>query len=188
MEPDEIRVEIERRRKRGRDLRLRELLWSFYRSHLKYLAERLKKDPESVYPEIKETIKIANNDWQFRIGETSYRLVYEEKPAEKSRWEDETTTPMKFMLDVDAKRVFEFEMKRSITYTSDMPIFNESMGYIASFIEGHGSWTFPKLGKRQSCMRRGPGQTERSEGATEAARGYLKVRPLMLRSPIDLAA
>lgn len=111
MEPDEIRAEIERRRKRAGDLRLRELLWSFYRSHLQDLAERLEKDPELVYPEMKE-IKIANNDWQFRIGETSYRLVYEEEEAtEESGWggrgrrDETTTTPMKFMLDVDAKSV-----------------------------------------------------------------------------------
>jgi hypothetical protein len=150
MEPDEIRAEIERRRKRAGDLRLRELLWSFYRSHLKYLADRLEKDPELVYPEMKESIKIANNDWQFRIGETSYRLVYEEKPRDKSRWEGETTTttPMKFMLDVDAKRVFEFEMKQSITDTPDMPIFKESMGNIASFIEGPWVVDLPEIEKK----------------------------------------
>jgi hypothetical protein len=161
MEPDEIRVEIERRRKRARDLRLRELLWSFYRSHLKHLAERLKKDPELVYPEIKETIKIANNDWQFRIGETSYRLIYEEEPSEKSGWEGRgrrdgtTTTPMKFMLDVDAKRVFEFKMKQSITSTPDMPIFNESMGEIASFIEGPWVVDLPEIEEKIKLYQKG---------------------------------
>ena len=147
MEPDEIRAEIERRRKRAIDLKLRETLWTLYKSHLNYYAEKLKNDPEMIYPEIKDTLEISESGAQFRVGQITYRVIYEEgKEKCRSDWGsrrrsgyDETrTTPITLALDIDEKRVFDFEMSRSITSTPDEPIFSESMGNVTSFIEG--SW------------------------------------------------
>lgn len=126
MGPDEIRAEIERRRKRAKDPKLRELLWEFYQSNLKYLAERLTKDAELVYPEIKDTLEICDKYFRFRIGEMSFRLFYEEEPSERGGWfgrgerNETTTTPIRIALEVDEKRVFEFKMTKSVTSTPEM--------------------------------------------------------------------
>jgi hypothetical protein len=151
MEPDEIRAEIDRRKKRAKDLRLRELLWNFYRSNLKYVADRLNKDPVLVYPEIKDTLEIAEKYFQFRIGETSYRFFYEEETGERAggsgRGERNatTTTPIRIALEVDEKRMFEFKMTKSVTSTPDFPMFNKSMGEILSFIEGPWVTELPEI-------------------------------------------
>jgi hypothetical protein len=145
MEPDEIRAEIQRRKKRATDLKLREILWSLYNSHFRRYTEQLKKDSELVYPEIQETLEISNTHIQFCIGETTYRLVYKEGPQEReSDWVprrrgilDETTiTPATLALQVDGARVFDFKIQKSVSYTPEMPIFDETMGEITSFIEG----------------------------------------------------
>src|SRR5438477_12325773 len=86
-EPDEIRAEIEQRRKRAKDLKLRETLWRLYDSHLMYYAEWLKKDPEMIYPEITETLEISDAHIQFHVGEITYRVIYKAGPEEReSDW------------------------------------------------------------------------------------------------------
>jgi hypothetical protein len=145
MEPDEIRAEIERRRTRAKDLKLRETLWRLYDSHLMYYAEKLKKDPEMIYPEIRETLEISDAHIQFHVGEITSRVIYKEGPEEcESDWgsrrrsisDETTTTPIALALEIDEKRVFDFEMKKTVTSTPDWPLFNEFMGDVTSFIEG----------------------------------------------------
>lgn len=144
MEPDEIRAEIQRRRQRATDLKLRETLWSLYYWYFGSYAERLKKDPELVYPEIRETLDISDSHFKFRVGETAYRLVYKEGPPQHENWgsrrrgtfERTTVTDARLALEVDGKPVFDFQIRKSVTATPDMPIFNESMGEITGFIEG----------------------------------------------------
>jgi hypothetical protein len=148
MEPDEIRAEIQRRKKLAMDLKLRETLWSLYYWHLRGYAEKLEKDSEIVYPEVRETLEIAETYIQFRIGETTYRLIYKEGPSvSESDWGsredryifDTTITSATLALEVDGKRVFDFEIIKRVQYTRDCPLFNETMGEITSFIEG--PWT-----------------------------------------------
>lgn len=145
MEPEEIRAEIERRRKRAKDLKLRETLWRLYGSHLTYYEERLKKDPEMIYPDIRETLEICEAHTQFRVGEITYRVIYKEGPEEcESGWgsrrrliyDETTTTPIMLALEINDKRVFDFEMTKTVTYTPDWPLFKEFMGGVTSFIEG----------------------------------------------------
>jgi len=144
MEPDEIRVEIERRRKRAIDLKLRETLWTLYYWHLRSYAENLKKDPEMIYPEIREALEISDAHIQFHLGESTYTVIYKEGPVEcESDWhrhgnydDERRTTPVTLVLKIDEKRVFEFEVKKTVTDTRDGPLFDESMGNVASFIEG----------------------------------------------------
>ena len=143
MEPDEIRSEIERRKKRAMDLKLRETLWSIYYSHLSRYAEQLKEDPEWLYPEVREILAISDSDIQFRVEETTYRLIYKEGPKEtESDWgsrrrgllDEMTITPATLTLEVDGGRVFEFNIQKTDFNTSIWP--RHDMGEITSFIEG----------------------------------------------------
>ena len=145
MEPDEIRAEIERRRKRAKDLKLREILWTLYYWHLRSYADNLKKDPEMIYPEIKETLEISDAHIQFHVGEVTYMVIYKEGPEEcesdwgsrrRSIYDETRTTPITLALEIDEKRVFDFEMKKTVTYTPEEPLFNEMMGNVTSFIGG----------------------------------------------------
>jgi hypothetical protein len=154
MEPDEIRAEIERRRKRAIDLKLRETLWALYYYYLSRYAEELKKDPEMVYPEIRETLEISDAHIQFHVEEITYRVIFKEGPGEREsdwgsgrrrRFDETTTTPITLALEADNKRVFEFEMKKIVTCTPDMPIFHEIMGDVTSFIEGPWVTDVPEL-------------------------------------------
>jgi hypothetical protein len=145
MEPDEIRAEIERRKKLARDLKLRETLWSLYYWNFRGYGELLGKDPELVYPEIKETLNISDKEHiQFSLKQTMYQFVYKEGPAEeRESWgsrrgldDEETITPATLALEVNGQRVFDFNIRKSVRYTRDAPLFNESMGEITSFIQG----------------------------------------------------
>src|SRR5271157_6079525 len=145
MEPEEIRAEIERRRRRAIDLKLRETLWTLYYYYLGRYAEELKKDPEIVYPEIRETLEISDAHIRFRVGESMYTVIYKEGPVQlESDWgsrrqgiyDETTTTPVTLALRADEKCVFDFKMKRTVRYTPDMPLFDEIMGDVTSFIEG----------------------------------------------------
>lgn len=82
MEPDEIRAEIERRRKRAIDLKLREALWALYDSHLRYYAEKSKNDPEMIYPDIKDTIEMSGGQIQFKFRDIAYKVSCKEGPPE----------------------------------------------------------------------------------------------------------
>jgi hypothetical protein len=152
MDPDEVRAEIECRRKQANDLKLRETLWALYHSHLKFYVGVVTKDPsyagvvtyyqDMIYPEIKETLEISGADIQFRFGEATYRVTYTAGPEERSDWDsrgryrEEVSTPITLALAVNGERVFEFEMTEIVTDTMDGPLFDEVMGKVTSFIEG----------------------------------------------------
>jgi hypothetical protein len=142
MEPDEIRAEIERRRKRAKDLKLRETLWALYNAHLRNYAENLKKDPEMIYPEIRETLEISNAYVQFRLGDIMYRVFYKQGPT---LGEHDQKTHIAMGLSADEERVFDFEFTKTVVYTPEMPLFSESMGDVTSFIEGPWVTTIPEL-------------------------------------------
>jgi hypothetical protein len=145
MEPAEIREEIERRKKRAVDLKLRETLWTLYSSHLKYYAENLKKDPEMIYPEIRGTLETSDSQIQFQIETIAYQIIYKEGAEDResdwdsrrgSIYDETTTTPITLALIVGGVPVFDFEMKKTVRYTPDAPIFNEILGNVSRFIEG----------------------------------------------------
>jgi hypothetical protein len=48
MTPEEIRAEIERRKKLARDMKLSNKVWSLYNSNFQYIDDKLKKDPELI--------------------------------------------------------------------------------------------------------------------------------------------
>jgi hypothetical protein len=139
MEPEEIRAEIERRRKRAIDLKLRETLWTLYNSHLRFYAEHLKKDPKMIDPSIKDTLELSNSFVQFRVETMTYRVFHKDGPTEGSpgsNFQGTTRTPVTIALLINDERVFEFELKRIVRYTPEMPLFNEVMDNVTCFIEG----------------------------------------------------
>jgi hypothetical protein len=137
---EEIRGEIERRRQRAKDLKLRELVWDLFHSNLQHHSSSL--DKEIIFPAIRETLVVANHCYRFSVGERRYELVYKPAREHKDRCgtrlhEDEVvTTPIEFTLLVDEKPVFAFEMRRTVQYSREMPVFSEYMGEVTAFIGG----------------------------------------------------
>lgn len=143
MEVEEIRAEIERRRKRAIDLGLRELLWKLYHSFLSRYAQQLEKDPAMILPELKESMEIAGGQYCFRAGDTFYMVSYKEGNSEtrKERWlgrelERTTTTPATISLWANGASSFSFYMSREVRAARDMVYFSERMGTVLGFIEG----------------------------------------------------
>ena len=85
---------------------------------------------------------------QFRVGEITYRVSCKEgltagSPGEN--FEGTTKTQITIALLVDEERVFEFEMKKVVRYTPEMPFFSETMGEVTSFIDGPWVTAVPEL-------------------------------------------
>lgn len=140
MDQEEIRREIERRRQRAKDLKLREHVWDLFHSNLQHFSSNF--DQEIIFPAIRETLAVTDRHYRFSVSERRYELVC--KPGREQRercgtrqWEDEViTTPIEFSLMVDGKAVFAFEMRRTVQYSREMPIFSEYMGDVTAFIGG----------------------------------------------------
>jgi hypothetical protein len=146
MNTDEIRAEIERRKQRARDLRLREMLWRLY-EHLRRYEKLLVEDPQIVHPELRDTLQISsrrsiadldcsNADIQLRTGVTSYKLSYKEKRTSFSEDGETRTTHATLTLEADGARVLKFEIERSTTTGYCGPVWRDSMGEITRFIDG----------------------------------------------------
>ncbi len=138
MDEAEIRAEIERRRKRAVQLGLRETVWDLYHSQFQSIDDYLKKEPETILPEVKDSLKRSGNLSEFRFNNSNYGLRCLTGKVEGSGrgFGSTETTPMTITLLVEGERVFEFELKKSVTYGEDMPYFHESMGNVKAFIEG----------------------------------------------------
>jgi hypothetical protein len=154
MEPDVIRAEIEQRKKRAVDLKIREVLWSLYHSHLSHYETLIQEDPELLCPEVCESIKISDKSVEFSLRQSIYRIVYTEGPKVRreapGRGElfGESIVPAMLDLSVDDQRVLKFEIRRSTRYLDDGPAWNDDMGDITWFIEGLWVQELPELLKR----------------------------------------
>lgn len=142
MTDEEIRKEIAERKKHAKDLKLRELLWELYYYGLSQYPEYLAKDPEMILPEIKDSFSAENNHFKYLCDGVNYEIVYKEGKRETDswgsrNWEDEIeTTPITLTLKIDDDCVFQFEMRRTIQHTREMPLFNEHMGDVLGYIPG----------------------------------------------------
>ena len=138
MDEAEIRAEIERRRKRAVQLGLRETVWDLYYSQFQSIDDYLKKEPETILPEVKDSLRRSGNESEFRFNNSNYGLLcLAGRVEERGRGFGSTeTTPMTISLSVEGERVFEFELKKSVTCGEDTPYFHESMGDVRAFIEG----------------------------------------------------
>ena len=138
MNEEDIKAEIERRKEKAKSLKLRETVWNLYSSQFKYIDERLQKDFELILPEVRETLKRSDSASEFGFNGTNYRLVCIERKREREHYgSDKTvTTHLTLSLNASGRLVFEFNMRTSVTYAPDQPIFDDYMGEITAFIEG----------------------------------------------------
>lgn len=138
MNEEEIRAEIERRRKRAIDLKLRDTVWSIYSSQFQHINDYLKKEPDSILPEVKNSLRSSTglHEFDFAGSRFGLRCAQGNVEGDGGGFGKTETTQLTLSLFVDGKSVFEFEMRKSVTYGEDMPYFNEYMGRVKAFIEG----------------------------------------------------
>jgi hypothetical protein len=145
MEPDEVHAEIERRKKRAKDLKIREVLWSLYNSHFLRYEAWIRENPQLVYPGIKEAFKISAKEVQFSIGRTTYQLTYKEglvakgerlRGRDRGEFFEEDIIPATLALRVDDQWVFEFDLCRRIHRTQFGPGWDDPLGEVTRFIDG----------------------------------------------------
>ena len=138
MEPDELRAEIELRKKRAKDSKIREILWDLYIHRVRY--ERLiLQDPQRICPEVNVSFKVSDKCVEFTVGQTVYHLIYKEGPHSNRKGygdEDEEIVPATLGLRVDDQRVFKSEISRSTRYLDDGPVWKDRLEDITRFIEG----------------------------------------------------
>ncbi len=147
MDDAEIRAEIERRKKRAIDLKIRESVWSLYKSEFKYIDEQMHKDAELILPAVRETYRKTGNAHEFGINGVQYRLVCVEGKKECDRYgrDETTTTHYTIGLGVNGSQVFEFKARTTITYMPEEPLFDDRVGEITAFIEGEWVTVIPEL-------------------------------------------
>ena len=137
MTEEEIRTEITRRKKVASEMKLSNRIWSLYNSTFQYIDDKLKKDPGLILPEIRQSLKQSGDSFEFKFKNITYNLDCDKgKDEEDGLGRDSTTTPMSFSLRVRDNLVYEFHMRRTITYGYDSPSFYETFGSINAFIEG----------------------------------------------------
>jgi hypothetical protein len=137
MTPEEIRAEVERRRQRARDLKIRETLWDLektFRGHRIWLRDDLQFGKRLVYP----GIELASDEARFPLGQEPSKLTYRKGKVESEEYGDveSTTTHGTITLKLNDDSVFEFEVAETIEYLPDSPGFSERLGEITGFIEG----------------------------------------------------
>ena len=139
MNLDELAKEIERRKQAAKDLKLRELLWMLYGSHLQNYSQTLSREPASIYPPLKDSLSIQGNSYMFSIGETKYEVAYNAGREQNNgaEWGNRiVTTPVEISLNRECRCVFEFKMTKTVQDTDDGPLFRKHLGEITAFIEG----------------------------------------------------
>jgi hypothetical protein len=166
MNPKEIRAEIERRKKIARDMKLSQKVWSLYNSNFQYIDDRLKKDPELIFPEVRQSLIRSGDSYEFKFKEVPYHLEYRKGKDERDRIDDSTMTPMTFALKVSGNLVYEFDMRRTVVFGPDSPSFYESFGSISAFIEG--PWT-ADIDELQTAMRGHSQQIYKQRNAPKVA-------------------
>jgi hypothetical protein len=143
MEPSEVRAEIERRKSRARDLKIRESIWSLYYWNFRsYVAESGRFSKE-VLPDIRESFKHSNGTFEFNFGDTVYKLTVHDTAPETTTdpYTDDEEEVIRFTLclSVNTHEVFEFEVIKTTVFLREAPLFHERMGEISCFIDG--PWT-----------------------------------------------
>jgi hypothetical protein len=137
MTPEEIRAEVERRRQRAGDLKIRETLWDLektFRGYRIWLRDDLHFGKRLVYP----GIELSNDEARFSLDRGASKLTYRKGKVESEEYGDveSTTTHGTINLKLNEDNVFEFEVAETIEYLPDSPGFSERLGEINRFIEG----------------------------------------------------
>lgn len=139
MTPEEVRAEVERRKKRVKDLKIREILWGL-RQSFDHMGYWLEKDPAFAARLIFPGVELSGNKTRFSIEQARFQLSYNEGrvTSEDSghRGDETKSTEVTLTLKLNRETVFQFEVRKNVTYTHVEPIFSEHMGETVSFIEG----------------------------------------------------
>jgi hypothetical protein len=129
MEPNEIRGEVERRKQRARDLKIREVLWDLEK-HSKHCRAWLRDDPlfaaRLTYP----GVVLSDSEVRFSIAQTTFVLTYKESAVSPD------TKRGTLVLKLNAENVFEFSVDKTTEFGEFEPIFTERLGEVVRFIEG----------------------------------------------------
>lgn len=135
--PEEIRAEVERRRQRARDLKIREVLWGLEKSFRSYLYW-LHKDPQFAKRLIYSGVELSDNEARFSLGQMTLKVFYRKgkRLSEDFGGIESVTTHGTLTLELNDDSVFEFEVSETVDSLPDFPGFSESLGQIARFIEG----------------------------------------------------
>ena len=140
MEPNEIRAEVERRKKRAKDLGIRETIRSLI-SHRDQYRAWLRSDPEFAARLIYPDIILSGDEVRFSIGPTRFQLTYKKELVSRdddwnrSRRQTDTSRET-LILTVNGENVFEFNIERSTDWGEFGPTYYEHFGEIVRFIEG----------------------------------------------------
>lgn len=137
MTPDEIRAEVERRRQRARDLKIRETLWDLEKSFKAYKIW-LRDDPQFAKRAVYPGIELSTDEARFPLGHATSKLIYRKGKVSSHEYGgvDSSTTHGTITLKLDEDSVFEFEVAETIESFRDAPGFSERLGEINRFIEG----------------------------------------------------
>jgi hypothetical protein len=143
MDANELRSEIERRKKRAEDLKIKDILWSLH-NYFRFHNTWKRDDPEYAYPELGGESRFSDTEAHFSIGQRSFALIYrqdrvtsDESFGSRHRSLPESQTAYgTVMLKVDGESVFDFEVTKYTTYYEDGPSFEETLGKVTRFIEG----------------------------------------------------
>jgi len=140
MEPDEIRAEVQRRKKRAADLGIREVLRNLIK-HRDHYRAWLKDDPKFAARLIYPNLILSGGEIRFSIGPTRFQLMNDEERVLSDDWDSrgdshcdrsrETVT-----LKVNGEEVFEFTVNKSTEWNKFGPSSHEHYGEIFRFIEG----------------------------------------------------
>jgi hypothetical protein len=139
MELDEIRAEVQRRKKRAEDLGIRQIVRWFIQHRDQYRAW-LRDDPQFATRLLYPDFIFSDDEVRFSIEATRFQLKYSEEPVSRdyedsgdSRW---VRSREKLKLRVNDQKVFEFTVEKDTEWTQFGPIYHENFGEIIRFIEG----------------------------------------------------
>jgi hypothetical protein len=137
MEPDEIRVEVARRRQRARDLKIRENLWELESSFRGYRIWQ-RDDPQFAAQLVYPGVELSNDEAKFSLGQSTYQLSYRrgKTTSETFSGTEFTTIHGTLALKVNDEKVFKFELAETTEYGPEMPSFHDSLGEITRYTDG----------------------------------------------------
>ena len=137
MTPEEIRAEVERRKERARDLKIRETLWDLEKSFRSY-RHWLRDDPQFAKRIVYPGIELSENEARFPLEQSASKLAYRKGGVSSEDYggTECTTTRGTLTLKLNDVSVFEFEVVETVEYFRDSPGFSERVGQITRFIEG----------------------------------------------------
>jgi hypothetical protein len=117
MTPDEIRAEVEHRKKRARDLKIRETLWALEKSFRGYRLW-LRDDPQFGKRLVYSGIELSDDGTRLSLGQATSQLIYRKGRVSSENYGriESATTYGTLTLKLNDDSVFAFEVAETIEY------------------------------------------------------------------------